>query len=664
MTDKEIIKENDRRLHILFAPYDPVTGQGSLIERFPFKIFNNTFAPTHLPVAMKETYGKMKSLEDAFPGEAFKNALITFQADRFKHDFEFWAFTTVKIKSKLGGELIPFRLNRPQRRLVQELERMRLANKPIRLILCKCRQWGGSTLIQIYASWIQLIHKTNWNSMIAAHLNGPANNIRYMYRTVINEYPAIYGKYSWIGFEGTQNSRMIKERSCKITIGSMETPDSIRSDDIAIAHLSEVGIWKETKGKKPKDLIQSISGSIPEVPYSMFVLESTAKGIGNYFHQTWQAANKPNSNMLPFFVPWHETEMDTQKFDNNYDRLEFYHSMDEYEKKLWDEHKATLEGIKWYRGKFNSAEIDCDKWVMNSENPSSIEEAFQATGKKAFRPDYIATVKENLKKPILVGDIFADGREGKEAFKNLAIKETTKGNLHVWAMPNNPPLPENMVLKGGRYAIAVDIGGKSKGSDKSTINGFDRYYMAKGMTPERAFTWRGNIDPDLLAWKAAQLAYIYEKGLLAFEINTYNQDQNTEGDHGFTIVDTVADFYDNMFTRTTPDQIREGVPNKWGFHTNKQSKGMIIDNLNRLMRLNLEAGAGWVEYDENMYYECDYYEIKENGSMGAVEGQHDDVLMGSAIGLWMCTSYMDAPLLVPKESGLKNRKVLESAANF
>ena len=43
-----------------------------------------------------------------------------------------------------------------------------------------------------------------------------------------------------------------------------------------MAHLTEVGLWKETKGKKPEDLVQSIFGSINDGPYTVKVLESTA----------------------------------------------------------------------------------------------------------------------------------------------------------------------------------------------------------------------------------------------------------------------------------------------------------------------------------------------------------------------------------------------------
>ena len=54
---------------------------------------------------------------------------------RCKEDFEYWAARCCYIKNKEGGPEILFRLNRPQRKLLGALEKMRKANLPIRLIL-------------------------------------------------------------------------------------------------------------------------------------------------------------------------------------------------------------------------------------------------------------------------------------------------------------------------------------------------------------------------------------------------------------------------------------------------------------------------------------------------------------------------------------------------
>ena len=75
---------------------------------------------------------------------------------------------------------------------------------------------------------------------------------------------------------------MLVDRDCVVSIGSMQKPDSLRSGDMKMAHLSEVGLWKKTKERKPEDVIQTILGSVPREPFTVVVLESTAKGIGNF----------------------------------------------------------------------------------------------------------------------------------------------------------------------------------------------------------------------------------------------------------------------------------------------------------------------------------------------------------------------------------------------
>jgi hypothetical protein len=283
----DILEKNNKRLEIINQPYDPIMGIGSPIERFPFFFTKNQKSAAMLPLRMmnnniiQEVVKTKKSLEEYCDsnGMNYNDIQQKIIELRFDEDFEFWCAVTVKIKPKDGGNHIPFILNQAQRKIIYNMEIDRIENKPIRIILLKARQLGGSTVIQIYMSWIQLRLKTNWNSLIAAHINQAATNIRSMYNNLVKTYPL--ASYKLSPFEGTKNIKIIHERSNKITVGSMETPDSIRSDDIAMCHLSEVGLWKKTEGKEPEDLVQSILGTIPMKALSLVALESTAKGVAS-----------------------------------------------------------------------------------------------------------------------------------------------------------------------------------------------------------------------------------------------------------------------------------------------------------------------------------------------------------------------------------------------
>ena len=93
------------------------------------------------------------------------------------------------IADKGKGRDTAFTLNRPQRIYLKAMEELRIAQKPIDIILCKARQWGGSTLTQLYMLWIQLVHKRNWNSVICGDIEKQSSIVAGMLAKVISRYP-------------------------------------------------------------------------------------------------------------------------------------------------------------------------------------------------------------------------------------------------------------------------------------------------------------------------------------------------------------------------------------------------------------------------------------------------------------------------------------------
>ncbi len=634
-----ILKENKRRLAAIHAPYDPISGAGSPIPRVLLSFaFNGSRYAWYIPKSMaalpavkKLRLHKsikvllQKSGEDCGPDEerAFFQGLTD---DRLRHDFEFWASTCAHIQDKTTKQIIKFVLRRPQLKLLLELERMRLTAQPIRIILLKARQWGGSTLIQLYMQWVQIFHRPRWHSVIATDVESQARTIRRMYTRVAKHHPSEIQTITLAPFEGDTKNREFVERETVISIGSMQKPDSLRSQDIMMAHLSEVGLWKETEGRKPEDLVQTIIGSVPDVPYTIVVKESTAKGVGNYFHTSWLSAVNGQSTDIPVFVAWHEIEICATPIDNYED---FITSMNAYECYLWSQ-GATLEGIHWYRRKLK--EFNGDTWRMQSENPTTAIEAFQSTGRRVFAPDYVQRSRLWCSKPIFKGELFADARKGTESLNNISFKEIPEGNLWVWA------LPDTSINVVNRYALFADIGGRTAKADYSVIRVLDRYPMIEGGVPEVVATWRGHLDQDLFAWKCAQVAMFYNKGLLAIEVNSIRKDAPEGGEHHLTVLDEIGQVYDNLYHRSNPEDIAAKVPTKWGFHTNSATKTMIIDTLNAALR-----DEGYIERDERACNEMDCYEEKPDKSLGAVDGQKDDIVMSTAGAIWLATSSMPPP---------------------
>lgn len=494
-----IIRENKARRKALFAPYDPVTGVGSPIERerIEFSVGGNEFV-WGIPVTMYNENAalidaiardhKLESVLHAHGIPADNTGIELFLRDlinqRFRYDYEFWSVTAARIQDKRTKQIVPFTLNQPQRKVLAVLERMRIAGIPIRIIIDKARQWGGSTLVQIYMAWIQLIHRTRWHSCIVTDVEEQARNIRAMYSRLITNYPKDLGGFELSPLEGSNKNRRIDERDCSIIIGSSQKPDSLRTFDLAMAHLSEVSFWKTTELRSAEDLAQSVRAGVAQVPFSLIALESTAKGVGNFFHREWLTAVDGKSAYAPVFVPWFEIEL-YQKDIPEADLSAFVKWMDAepYASYLWSL-GATLEGIKWYFD-FKNGE-NYDEWRMKSEFPSTWEESFQATGARVFSPAYVNQARKHKMEPEFVGDIRGKTIRDKTALEDIELIQADRGNLFIWMYPDKEEQVSN------RYVVSMDIGGRSPGADYTVMRVFDRYGIMDGGVPETVATWKGH----------------------------------------------------------------------------------------------------------------------------------------------------------------------------
>lgn len=633
---KSIIEENRRHNEALFSEYDPLTGVGSPIERVRLNLADDgrhILIPKY--IASASAFAEMlqyPNLEEYIQARHLSRDDVhdVITRLRIKYDFEFWAATCATIFDKTSGQEVKFKLRKAQRKLLKVLVETAFALRPIRIILVKARQWGGSTLIQLFCSWIQLFHRKNWNSVIATHIEEAARNIRGMYTLMAERHPKDIQEVRFRAFEGSSKNKQIVDRGCVIYIGSMERPNSLHSGNYKLVHCSEVGYWRETTLHKPSDFVNAFEGSVPLEPFTMVALESTAKGTGNFFHTTWINAMKGENAYTPVFVAWWEIDMYYLPFASHDEMYAFAESLTTYEQYMFSL-GATLEGIHWYREKRKSFEND---WDMQEAFPTTADEAFVTSGRKAHHPLHIKQMETFTKKPAFIGEMFADAPSGAEAInKSLEFKEVAKGEFWVWKKPDTTRLYNN------RYVVSLDIGGSAAKADWSVIRVLDRLPMMNGGVPEFVATYRFHMDQDLTAWRAVQVAKYYCNALLVVESNSLNRFQ-TEGNFTSTVLDIIAHVYPNLYYRDDPTKLVEGRPTHYGFHTGK-NKSEIVSIMNAGLR-----DMGFIERDQRMLDECGWYELKKDGSYGAIDGQHDDIYMSSGINLWV-SQKLPIPTLVP-----------------
>lgn len=688
-----ILQENDRRNAVMYAKFDPVTGEGSTGERVRVEISDFPIPVQWIPAAMAKVplaakvvhFGSIRefihrTFHTQLDSERYEREftqitkLLIYM--RFCHDFAFWAAVLVYIHNKSAGQDVLFRLFYPQRILVSVFERMRLAGKPIRLILLKARQWGGSTTTQLYMAWLQIFHRKGLNSLIIAHQGTASDEIKDMFDRMLKDYPVEYlhqpgeqfspgeDKMETVGKSGS--TFRIPQRNCKVKVGTAERPDGCRGGAYSLVHLSEVGLWKKTDGKSPEDIVRSACSGILAEPYTMIVMESTANGTGNFFHREYTAAADPriNSQFEALFIAWFQIEHYSRSFETDEDKRDFAERLwqdkdnpnvasereesGQYLWSLWTK-GASLEAINWYiyerSGKNSFA-------VMASEYPSDDIEAFVHSGAMVFDRYLVEKFRKFCRPPRCIGEVVGRSREGEDALESIQFREDRQGQLMIWSMPE-------MFADGeysDRYLTVVDVGGRSDKADWSVIVVFDRLGMADGSEPPSVVAqWYGHCDIDILAWKAAQIAAFYNESLLVIESNTletHDRERQIEGgDQSQYILNQVSGVYPNLYARRqSEDEIRQGLPRKYGFHTNIATKPMVISTLVKAIREGL-----YIERDERCLDEYDTYERKQNGAYGAIDGKHDDLLMTRAIGLHICYYEMETPVFVPAVAKTKRK---------
>lgn len=670
MKTDEIIRENAKRIKNIDTEYDPVTGIGCYGDRVPLIIEDAPYPLIHVPRRMLDNrmirqLVKHKSIKNMymannvpFDEDEFQKCWIDICEIRIKYDPEYYFRMYETIEDGLSGELIPFVMNRAQRKFHEIVMNDIEAGRPVRIIALKARQHGISTYIQMLFSWIQKVKKKRWNSVVCAHFNDAAKNIRSMYTRSMETMMPIGGvRYTISNFDQTLNIKEIKERGCRITIGSAEKPDSVRSQNPKLAHFSEVAFYPDTDRKKTSALLSSIIGTMKLVPWTVVVYESTANGLGDFFETEYSKAKRGESAYTPVFLPWFYNPNYSEPIVNDYFGFngkkqkgtieQFAQSLNEYERGLFNNYEeVTLEKINWYRAKASEMSSVSE---MRQEFPSDDIEAFQDSGKPVFRSEDIEALRSGCREPMAIGILeadempqianiepgkrkgimsnirFVEDQEAMQAYRSSDVKlklRKTQNKLMIWRYPSTLNVRH-------RYVVVFDPQkGISDKADWGVIAVFDRMPLIDGEKPEVVAQFRGHIDKDISIWIAAQIAKWYNDALLVVESNTYDSD--IKDDDSELIFDTIKMYYPNLYTRTPADKVREGYPLKWGFNTNRSTKPMIISNYISVIR-----EGGYVERDEEALNEARMYEQKENGSYGAKEGKHDDIIMTRMIGLYV-----------------------------
>ena len=503
----QILIENEKRNNQLREAYDPETGIGCSGSRVALGGFR-------LPV----------TLLDARPDYS---AMTSIERDRLRicYDFEYWCWRCVKIIDKMTGRLVPFVLNRPQRKLLAEMEAQRLNNEPVRIILLKARQWGGSTLVQVYIAWWQLVREKGKNSIIVGHKRNSSFAIKQMFRNIIVNYPKelLEDGEEEIKLSNVRDSKDIQEigsRECSICLTSSYSPDSARGLNLSFAHLSEVAFWNANRNIDPNDLIRTVTGTIPLAPGTIIVMESTANGTNSFFYNEWTR----DSAFKKVFVAWNEIDIYCKPLDEGFD----LDKCDEYERALWNK-GCTLEQIYWYHEKRKEFS---EHNLMKAEFPSDDKEAFENSMEYVFSQHEQEQITDNVEAPMMVDD------DGMKVWRTCTVK-TGKIVKTRDAFPDIPLYP-----RSSTHLVVLTIGSDSDERYPSVLTVWE---LRQGdRLPTLAAQWVGVKPLNILALMAINVAERYNRALLAIENNDIDASEHSR-QQGVFVKNEILSKYANLY---------------------------------------------------------------------------------------------------------------------
>lgn len=306
---------------------------------------------------------------------------------RLKDDLEFYARNCLKIRTKTG-QVEPFVFNRTQRYINDCLEEQRAKTGRVRALILKGRQQGCSTYVGA-----RYYHATTWakglRTFILTHEDQATQNLFEMVNRYHEHCPPFVRPST-----GAANAKELffDALDSGYKVGTAGTKGVGRSSTIQLFHGSEVAFWPHAETHAA-----GVLQAVPDADGTEVILESTANGVGNFFHQKWRDAERGIGDFIAVFVPWYWQEEYRKATPDGFE-------LDEEERDYARLYVLDDEQMAWRRNKI--AELK-DPNLFKQEYPATAAEAFQMSGHDSYiKPALIAEARKaecEASGPLVIG---------------------------------------------------------------------------------------------------------------------------------------------------------------------------------------------------------------------------------------------------------------------
>lgn len=515
------------------------------------------------------------------------------------------------------GQIVPMRFSDSQEILWRYIAPRLDANEALRFIILKGRQTYTSTFFEAL-TFVMTISTPGTNSLVLAQDLDTSHALFDMAKLFLKYLPMPTlreAKVKELIFPFPTARSVFRVVSAGVSTKGLGTTQTC-------VHASEVSAWQH------HDLLIALFQAMPDVPNTLWVLESTAKGKvghGALFYNEWQRAVAGESSLIPIFIPW----FTMPKYIGqrvNCDPIQ-ESEYDEEEKALVETFGLSGDQLAWRRYAIKTkcrGSID----FFKQEYPSTAEEAFISSGLPAFNRISLLKQQPNICPPSARGRV--EARVGQP--KEIQFIEDSHGTVRIWKTPE----PDHLYVIGADTAEGIE----GKDRDASAAEVIDM------VTLEQVACIHGQIPPREFAMQLNHLGRWYNNAIIAPEVNN----------HGHACLDHLIRtfMYPNLHQwKGRADKIKFTKSRYYGWETNAFSRPLLIESGRRC----IDSGLVTI-HEAKLIDEMHDFSRNDNGKYEATSG-HDDRVMAFLIAIRSREeNYYPAAKKVEMSSVEKDREML------
>ena len=287
---------------------------------------------------------------------------------KFKEDPRSF-FKFLKVFDKAQNKLVPFRMNQEQEELLDAL----LEHN--RIVVCKARQIGCSTLIRAYFLWKSYVQTEPTRHAIISYTRDSADHLHSIDKQFYFELPKpLQRKLS------KSSARTLKFSDTGAELRSFTgggKGGATRSFTFSSAHISEFAFFDNQD-----DLLANTIASVGD---GQVIIETTTNGPGDTYHRLCVEAQHKGSDWHICFFPWftHKNYKKKSMFGQN-----GVPQMTEDEEWLMEEYGLQKQQLYWRRTQISTMGLE----KFTREFPATIDEAFMTNSNVFFPTDIVDSI--------------------------------------------------------------------------------------------------------------------------------------------------------------------------------------------------------------------------------------------------------------------------------